>query len=158
MRLKLAGHGLQLAGYALTFLGLGVVVAALAVSGSYPTVPLWMFLLGAVAIAAPMMIAGGRINSRGRGLVLDQSPEQADREYREGNLLLFLYVVFLMLHGLVVAAPVFARATGLVYPSDTFIKVWIYSSMLTLCAGRYWITRPLWSAIARRVQARRAAL
>jgi hypothetical protein len=151
MRLKLAGHGLQLAGFALTFLGLGAALAVIFASSTYPTIPFWAFAVGAVVVAAPLMIAGGRINKRGRGLVLDMSPEEADREYQTGNLLLFVYIVFLMMHGFIVAAPLFVRATGLVYPSDTFVKVWIYASMLTLCAGRYWITRPLWNAIAQRI-------
>lgn len=43
MRLTLAGHGLQLLGYTLTFCGLGVA-AALFVSPSYPAVPFWVFL------------------------------------------------------------------------------------------------------------------
>ena len=129
---KLAGHGLQLLGYALIFIGLGVVAAVLLVAASYPAVPMWAFALGALAAGAPLMIAGGRINSRGRGQVLGVSPEHAAGEYREQNLLMVLYLGLLLLQGILVAAPLFARATGLVYPSDAFITVWLFASMLTL--------------------------
>jgi hypothetical protein len=152
---KLAGHGLQLLGYALVFLGLGAVAAMFFAAGSYPTIPLWAFVSGALAVAVPLMIAGGRVNSRGRARVLGVSPEQAEREYRDGNWLLLVYLGLLGLQGGLVAAPLFARATGFVHPSDTFVTVWIVVWMFILCAGRGWITRPLLRGAARRVQARR---
>lgn len=150
-----AGHALQLAGTGLVFLGLAVVVAALVVAGRYPTVPLGAFVAGALAAGAPLMIAGGRLNGRGRGLVLGRSPDEAAREYRDSTTLLAFYLLFLWTLGAIVAAPVFARATGLIHPTDTFTRVWITSWMLALCAARPWVTRPLWRAIERRVRARR---
>lgn len=151
MRSKLAGHALQLLGYTLTFLGLGVAAAALFLAGNYPTVPLWVFLATGVAIGAPLMIMGGRIDSRGRGRVLDQSPEEAAREYREKAVLMALHLALTGILTAFVIAPLIVRATGLAYPSDTFVKTWIIGWLLTLCASRDWVTRPLWRAIEGRV-------
>jgi hypothetical protein len=151
---KPAGHALQLLGDALVFLGLGVVTAAVFVAGSYPAVPLWVFVSGAVALGAPLMVAGGRIDSRGRGLVLGMSPERAAGEYRVQAVLMALYLGFLWLLGSLAAAPVFVRATGLAYPSDTFVLTWLVGWVLVFCAGREWVTRPLWRAIERRGLAR----
>jgi hypothetical protein len=155
MRSKLAGHALQLLGYTLTFLGLGVAVVALFLAGNYPTVPLWVFLAAGVAVGAPLMIAGGRIDGRGRGRVLELSPEEAAREYTEKTLLTALHLGLGFLLTALVIAPVLLQATGWVHPSDVFTKVWIIGWMLALCACRDWITRPLWRSIEGRVIARR---
>jgi hypothetical protein len=154
MRSKLAGHALQLLGYMLTFLGLGVSAAAFLLAGNYPTVPLWVFVTAAVVIGAPMMIAGGRIDGRGRGWVLGQSPERAAREYREKTVLMAFFLGFILAHSALVTAPLFARTAGLLNLSDAFIKVWLVGSLLILCAGRAWISRPLWQVIEARVRKR----
>jgi hypothetical protein len=151
---KLAGHALQLLGYALVFLGLAAAAVLLFASGRYPAAPMWAFVSGAVVCGAPMMIAGGRINSVGRGLVLGMSPGRAARQYRVQTVLMALYLGFLWLLGGLAAAPVFVRATGLAYPSDTFFSVWLAAWVLIFCGGRPWVTRPLWRAIERRALAR----
>jgi hypothetical protein len=150
MKSRLAGHALQLLGYLLTFLGLGVVAAALFIAGNHPSVPLWVFLAAAVAIGAPLMIAGGRIDSRGRGRVLDQTPEEATAHYRQTTVLMALHLGMGFLLAAFVIAPLLLRATGWVHPSDAFTRMWIVGWLLTLCAGREWITRPVWRAIERR--------
>jgi hypothetical protein len=102
-------------------------------------------------IGAPLMIAGGRIDSVGRGRVLDQSPEEAARAYREKTILMALHLTLTGILTAFVVAPLLVRATGLAYPSDTFVKVWSIGWLLTLCASRDWVTRPLWRKIERRV-------
>lgn len=154
MTSKLAGHGLQLLGHALVFLGLGVAAGALFVATSYPTVPLWAFVSGGTALGGPIMIVGGRINGRGRGIVIGMAPGDAAREYRVQTIVLALYLGFLWLHGAVVAAPLFVCWTGLVRPHDPFVLAWIVTSMLALCAGRDRISRPVWRAIERRAISR----
>ena len=154
MRSKLAGHAMELLGFALIFLGLGLATAVLFISGKHPEVPFWQFVVGALVVGVPTMIAGGRINSRGRGRVLGMSPESAAREYHEGNVLLAFYLGFVMLHGLFIAWPMFVCATGLLHPRDPFVRGWIVATMLILCAGRNWISRPLWLKIERRVRTR----
>lgn len=151
MRSKLAGHGLQLAGYALTFLGLGAAAVVIAIAGNQPTIPFWAFVLGAMVIGAPLMIAGGRINSRGRMRVLDQTPEQASREYQQGTRILAVYIGILLLQGFIVALPLFLRAAGFVLVSDPALTWWIAMTMFIFCAGRQWITRPLLKAATRRL-------
>src|SRR5262245_52074412 len=96
---KLAGHTRQLAGYALVFLGLAVATGILFASGRYPAVPMWEFVLAAVVLGAPLMIAGGRLNARGRGQVLGVSRECAAEEYRQQNVVLAAYLGFLFAHG-----------------------------------------------------------
>jgi hypothetical protein len=152
---RLAGHALQLLGHALVFLGLAAAAAALFAAGNHPTVPTWAFAAVGVAVGTPVMIAGGRINNRGRALVLGLTPARAAREYRLQVVLLALYIAFLWLHGAWVAAPLFVRGTGLADPADSFVSVWVVAWMLLFCAGRDWITRPVWGAIERRVLARR---
>lgn len=149
MRSKLAGHAQQLLGYSIVFLGLAVVTAALFVAGNYPTIPLWVFVAGSTVIEAPLMIAGGRIDARGRGLVLDQSPQQAATQYRQTTVLMALYLGMGVLLTAFVIAPLLLRATGWVHPSDTFVRVWIIGWLMTLCATRDWTTRPLWRVIER---------
>ena len=151
MQSKLAGHALQVLGYAFTFLGLGVAAAAFLMAGNYPTIPLWVFVTTAVGIGAPLMIAGGRIDGRGRGRVVGQSPERAAREYREKTMLMALYIVFILALAVLVIAPLFSRTTGSLNLSDAFVKVWLAGSLLILCAGRDWISRPLWRVIEGRV-------
>jgi len=153
---KLAGHALQLLGYSLTFLGLAVVVVALFAAGSYPGVSLWVFVSGGIVVGAPLMIAGGRIDSRGRELVLGMSPEEAVREYRQGVVLLAVYLAVLLLQGFWVAAPMFLCVFGLAQPGDPFVSVWIVTWVLLFCAGREWITRPLMRAAARRIREQRS--
>jgi hypothetical protein len=150
----LAGHVRQLFGYALVFLGLGVAAGVFLTAGRYPTVPLWWFVSVAVVLGAPLMIAGGRLNARGRGQVMDIMPESATEEYHRQNVLMAAYLGFILAQGFLVATPVLARGTGLVFPSDTFVSVWVVVSMLALCAGREWVTRPVWRAIERRLLAR----
>jgi hypothetical protein len=154
MRSRLAGHVRQLIGYALVFLGLAVVTAALFVAGSHPTIPLWVFVAGSTAIGAPLMIAGSRIDARGRGLVLDQSPEQAAAQYRQTTVLMAIHLGVGFLLTAFVIAPLLLRATGWIHPSDVFNRVWITGWLLILCATRNWTTRPLWRAIEKQVIAR----
>jgi hypothetical protein len=151
MKSRLAGHALQLLGYTLTFLGLGVVAAALFLAGNHPSVPLWVFLAAGAAIGAPLMIAGGRIDSRGRGRVLNQTPEEAAAHYRQTTVLLALHLGMGFLLTAFVIAPLLLRATGWVHPSDDLTRIWIIGWLLALCATRDWTTRPLWRAIERRV-------
>jgi hypothetical protein len=154
MSSKLAGHGLQLSGHLLCFGGLAAAAAVIFVAGNHPSIPMWWFAAGAAALGAPLMIAGGRINLRGRRLVLNQSPEEAAGDHFESTTLLALFLAFLWLHGLWIAAPMFLRATGLGHPSDAFVSVWIVGWTLTLCAARDWISNPIWQAIERRARAR----
>lgn len=154
MRSRLAGHARQLLGYALVFLGLAVVTAALFVAGNHPTIPLWVFVAGSTAIGAPLMIAGSRINARGRGLVLNQSPEQAAAQYRQTTALLALHLGMGLLLTAFVIAPLLLRATGWVHPGDVFTRVWITAWLFALCATRDWTTRPLWREIEKQVIAR----
>jgi hypothetical protein len=151
---KLTGHALQLAGHGLVFLGLGVAAAAMFASGNHPAVPTWAFVAAGVGLGAPLMIAGGRIDSRGRGLVLGQSRELAAREYRQSTVLLALYLGFLWLLGSLCAVPVFFIAAGWVQPDGVFVKLWLAAWVLIFCAGRDWTSRPLWRAIERRARAR----
>jgi Na+-driven multidrug efflux pump len=151
MRAKLRGHGLQFLGSSLVFLGLAVVIAALVIAGRHPAVPLWAFVAGGGAVAAPLMVAGGRINGRGRGRVLGQSSEQAAREYRTTTTLMALHLGLTFLLVAFITAPLFARALGLVNVGDAFVKAWVIGWMLTLCASREWVTRPVWRAVERRV-------
>lgn len=46
-------------GYALVFLSLGVTMAAVFLAGDLPGVPFWAFVVAAVAVSAPLMVAGG---------------------------------------------------------------------------------------------------
>ncbi len=94
---KLTGHLLQLLGHALVFLGLGFAFLAMVIATNYYSVPFWVFVLAAIAIGAPVMVAGGRINSVGRGLVLGISAEEATKEYRRGTVLLGVYLGVLRL-------------------------------------------------------------
>jgi hypothetical protein len=146
---KLAGHVFQLAGYALVFLGLGVAAGAVLLAGSYPGVPLWAFVLVGAPLGVPLMIAGGRVNSIGRGRVLGMSPGEAAREYRLGTALLGVYLAVLLLQGAWVAAPVFLREAGHANPGDPLVLVWVTAWLFIFCAGRYWITHPLLRAAER---------
>jgi hypothetical protein len=154
MKRTLAGHAFQVAGYGLCFLGLGVAVAAFLVAGCFPTVPLWVFVASAMALGAPVMIAGGRINSRGRGLVLGQTPAEAAREHRRTTILMLLLLLFLLAHSAFITAPVLLWAIGLVQPHPMLVRVWVGGSMLVLCLGRDWISRPLWDVLERQVTGR----
>lgn len=155
---RFAGHALQLLGYSLSFLGLAAVVLALLAAGRFPGVSLGVFVAGGVVVGAPLMIAGGRIDCRGRALVLGLSPEDAAREYRQGVVLLAVYLAILLGQGFWVAAPVFLCALGLARPGDPFVSVWVVAWMLLFCVGRGWITRPLMAAAARRVRGRESTL
>ena len=148
---KLAGHVLQLVGYALVFLGLGVAAAAMFLAASFHGVPFWVFVLAAVAFGAPLMVAGGRANSVGRGLVLGMPPGDAAREYRRGTVLLAVYLAVLLLQGAWVAAPLALCGAGLVDPSDPFVLTWVTAWTFVFCAGRYWITRPVMRAAEQKV-------
>jgi hypothetical protein len=154
MARRLAGHGLQLLGYTLTFAGLGVAGTALLLAGNYPTVSLWVFVAVGVAVGAPLMVAGGRVDARGRGYVLGQSHEQAAAHHRRTTILMALHLGMGLLLTAFVIAPLLLRATDWAHPSDDLIRYWIIGWMLTLCATRYWTTRPLWRAIERRVSER----
>ncbi len=140
---KLTGHLLQLLGHALVFLGLGFALLAMVLATNYYSVPFWMFVLAAIAIGAPVMVAGGRINSVGRGLVLGISAEEATKEYRRGTILLGTYLSILLLQGAWVAAPLTLCSAGFATPSRPLVLTWIIAWMFIFCVGRYWITRPL---------------
>ena len=148
---KLGGHVLQLVGFALVFLGLSVVAVAMFLATSFHAVPFWVFVLVAVAFGAPLMVAGGRANSVGRGLVLGMPPEEAAREYRRGVALLAVYLALLLLQGVWVAAPLVLCGAGLTRPSDPVVLTWVTASMLAFCVGRYWMTRPLMRAAERKL-------
>lgn len=151
MRSQLTGHALQLAGYALTFLGLGSTVAAMHLATNYPTVPFWVFALASVAFGAPLMIAGGRINSRGKGRLMGWSPAETDREYQREMIWMAARIGFALLIASLALIPLVVRASGMAHPSSTFFSVWMTGWVLVFCAGRQWTTRPLWEAIARRL-------
>ena len=97
------------------------------------------------------MIAGGRIDARGRGIVLDQTPAETTAHYRKTTVLMAAYVTFLLAIGFVAALPLFVRATGLAHPSNDFYTGWLVAWLLVFCAGRQWVTRPLWLKIQQRV-------
>ncbi|AMV26881.1 hypothetical protein VT84_20945 [Gemmata sp. SH-PL17] len=147
---KLTGHLLQLLGHALVFLGLGFALLAMVLATNYYSVPFWVFVLAAIAVGAPMMVTGGRINSIGRGFVLGMSPEEATSEYRRGTALLGVYLGVLLLQGAWVAAPLTLCSAGFTTPSHPLVLTWIIAWMFIFCVGRYWITRPLLRAAERR--------
>lgn len=153
MRRVLAGHLLQLMGYALVFLGLGLTAGAMVLAGSYPTVPFWVFVVAAVGVAAPVMVAGGRVNAAGRGRVLGVSSADAAREYHLGTRLLGVYLAVLLAQGFWAAAPLALCALGTARPSDPVVVAWVTTWMLVFCAGRDWITRPVVCAAERRLAA-----
>jgi hypothetical protein len=155
MRSRWAGHGWQLLGHGLVFLGLAIVVAGLFVSGYFPGVPFWQFVVASMAIAVPLMLVGGRIDARGRGLVRNVEPATAAREYRQSVAVTAAYLGFLWILGLLAAAPVFGRAVGLEV-SDAVFAAWLAVWVLVFCGGRPWVTRPLWRAIERRVTGKEA--
>jgi hypothetical protein len=148
---KLAGHVLQLVGYALVFLGLAVTAVAMFLATTLPGVPFWVFVLVAVVLGAPMMVTGGRANSLGRGLVLGVPPEEAAREYRRGTVLLAVYLALLLLQGAWVAAPLVLCGARLADPSDPLVLTWVTAWMFIFCVGRYWITRPMIRAAERKL-------
>lgn len=153
MRSKLAGFALQLAGYALVFLGLGVAAAAFLVAGNFPATPLWAFLAGAVVLGAPLMLAGGLLYRR--GLVRLGSPaEQVEAAHREEIVVFALFLGFLWLLGFLAAAPVFLWAIGLGKPNGAFVSAWFFGWVLVFGAARDWTTRPLWLAIEWRARVR----
>ncbi|VTR94431.1 unnamed protein product [Gemmata massiliana] len=147
---KLTGHLLQLLGHALVFFGLGFALLAMVLATNYYNVPFWVFVLASIAIGAPTMVAGGRINSVGLGLVLGMPPEEATKEYRRGTILLGTYLSILLLQGAWVAAPLTLSTAGLTPPSHPLVLTWIVAWMFIFCVGRYWITRPLMRAAERR--------
>lgn len=155
IRSKLPGHALQLADYALTLLGLGATVAAMYLAANYPTVPFWAFVLASVAFGAPLMIAGGRINSRGKGQLMGWPPDETDSEYRRETIWMAAHIGFVLLIASLALLPLIARASGRAHPSGTFFSTWMASWVLVLCAEREWTTRPLCKAIARRLPCHR---
>jgi hypothetical protein len=134
---KLTGHLLQLTGFSLVFLGLGAVVAVVFLAGSFPAVPFWAFVLAAFALGAPLMVAGGRVSSAGRGRVLGMTPVEAAQEYHRGTVVLAAYLAVLLLQGAWVAAPLVLFGPG------PFVLAWITVWMLVLCACRRWVTWPV---------------
>lgn len=155
MRSKLVGHAQQLLGYGLSFLGLGVAGAAFLVAGFFPAVPLWVFVAVGVAVGAPLMVVGGRVNSRGRGRVLGQTPEAAAREHREGTVAMAAFLGFLLALSFVAVLPVFAWAVGLGRPNGAFVAGWYVAWILVFGAARHWVTLPMWRWVERRVLGKR---
>jgi hypothetical protein len=152
MKTKLVGHTYQAAGYTLVFLGLGVAAAAMFLATTMPSVSFWVFAAAAVAIGAPLMVAGGRVNAVGRGMVLGRPSEDAARGYRRGTALLGVYLALLLLQGAWVAAPLALVAAGAVDPMDPLVSAWVVTWTFAFCVGRYWITRPLVCAAERRLR------
>jgi hypothetical protein len=151
MKPRTAGHLLQLLGYVLVFLGMGIVLSALVASTSYPSTPFWMFVVLGAAIGAPLMIAGSRYDSRGRALLFDIPAEEALRLYHQQNKLMAIYLALLWLQGFWVAAPIFFYAFGWVDLQSDFTKVWLAFWIMLFCGGRQWITHPLMRWVARRI-------
>ena len=149
MRSTLTGHALQLLGHVLVFGGLGVAAVSMFHAATYYAVPFWAFLAISVCVGAPVMIAGGRINSRGRGLVLVQSPAEAASHYRKSTTVLGVYLVFLTAISSLAVLPLLIRSTGLGDPSREFFLGWMIVWVLVFCGGRPWVTRPLWRKIER---------
>ncbi|MBN9122660.1 MAG: hypothetical protein J0I06_26520 [Planctomycetes bacterium] len=154
MRSKLVGAAAQLAGYALVFLSLGIVAAVFFAAGFFPAVPLWAFIAGAVALAAPLMLAGGRLHNRGR-VLLGTPAERVEAEHREGTAAFARYLLLVLLMGLWCAAPLFVRGVGLANPNDRVVALWFGGWMLAFTVGARWTTVPLWQAVERRFPTRR---
>lgn len=97
----------RLAGYLLTFAGLGWVVLCLWASMRFPAAPFWVFLCAAFAGAVPLMVIGGRLGQRS---TLSTGAQRA--EYYRDMFRLAVRLGWLFAWGALAAAPVFVAGVG----------------------------------------------
>jgi hypothetical protein len=139
-------------GFALMFAGMGLAVACMFSAGMQPTIPLWEFVGAAVLLGAPLMIAGGRLAHQG-SVPVGTPPEQAEATYQRETFRAAVAIGCMAIGGLLMAAPVFVMATGLV-PWDPTFAVWWYGGWCVVGKlGSRRIFRPLFKAIEQRALA-----
>jgi hypothetical protein len=153
MKQKLKGYGLQLLGWALLFVGIFGGGAVFAAAGLFPQVPVGWFVLGAMAVGAPVAAYGVRLQVRGRGLETG-APEAAQEKHRTDTVHAALAIGFRLLLAVVAVLPAFAPALGLPRPNARFVVAWYLGWFVAFKVFGKWTTRPLWRAIMRRASAR----
>lgn len=137
-----------LAGYLLTFAGLGWVVLCLTYAGRFPATPFWVFLCAALAGAVPLMVIGGRLGHRGT-LPAGAGAEEKRAEYRKDTFRVAVVLGWLFAWGFLGALPVVVIGAGWLPRNPNAVAVWFGA----VAVGSGVTARLLYPALERRALA-----